>query len=266
MLKKAASLATLMLLLVAAGATADIRAIKATDLQVGPGSAMAPGSRDTAPEDEGTANLTAIHAIPGLGAPVDVFVNDSYLLTFDFNESAGPLALPRGEYTIEVRLVDGTSVLKTVVDPQPGKDYTVIAHLAYRDGANNTIAISTFENNNRPLRDGRTRITVRHTADAPSVDLDLQRVLENESGPAARYMNIGGQGLSNQAGMMPGSFGSVDLWGGKFIAVLYPEGSTTPAFESPAVPFKPGVNYVVYAIGSLFDGSFTLFVQTVDTM
>lgn len=254
MLKKVASLVCLTMFLVAAGATADARTIK-----------PAQASGYLTAEGEGFARLTAIHAIPGLPAPVDVFVNDDYLLSFDFNESAGPLTLARGVYKIDIRL-NGSPVLTTVVNPEDGKDYTVIAHLTYVDGESNGIALSTFENNNRPLRDGRTRVTVRHLADAPTVDLDLQRVLDNESGPDARYMFVGGQGLSNENGMMPSSFGSVDLWGGKFIAVLYPEGRTTPAFESPAVPFKPGVNYVVYAIGSLFDGSFTLFVQTVDTM
>jgi len=253
MLKKVASLASLMLILVAAGATADMKAFKAADVNSGA------TTEDTATE----AMLTAIHGIPGLPAPVDVYVNDDYLLSFDFNESAGPLALPSGDYDIEIRL-QGTTVLSRTVSPEPGKDYTIIAHLTYVDGESNGIALSLFENNVEPLRQGRTRITVRHTADAPSVDLDLQRVITWESGYSARYLFVGGQKLGNVDGGKPGSFGSVDIWAGGMIAVLYPNRSTAPAFDSGLVNFEAGTNYIVYAIGSLFDGSFTLFVQTID--
>lgn len=64
----------------AAGATADMKALRAADVN---SSAVTDGVS--------TAKLTAIHAIPGLPAPVDVYVNGDYLLSFDFNESAGPL-------------------------------------------------------------------------------------------------------------------------------------------------------------------------------
>jgi hypothetical protein len=259
MLKKVASLASLMLILVAAGATADVRAFKAAD-----DFRAAPFNDDaftTGVEED--AMLTAIHAIPGLPAPVDVYVNGSYLLSFDFNESAGPLPLPRGDYDIEIKL-QGTTVLSRTVSPMPGKNYTIMAHLTFVDGESNGIALSLFQNNVEPLRNGRTRITVRHTADAPAVDLDLQRIYTSESGIAARQLFVGTQGLANDDGKKPLSFGSIDLWGGQLIAVLYPAGSGQPAFDSGAVTFEPNMNYIVYAIGSLFDGSFTLFVQAID--
>lgn len=252
MLKKVASLASLMLLLVAAGATADMKAFKAADVN---SSATTDGASE--------AMLTAIHGIPGLPVPVDVFVNGDYLLSFDFNESAGPLALAEGDYDIEIRL-QGTTVLSRTVSPELGKNYTIIAHLTYIDGSSNGIALSLFENNIEPLRNGRTRITVRHTADAPTVDLDLQRAITWESGYSARYLFVGGQKLSNMDGGTPGSFGSVDIWGGEMLAVLYPNRSTMPAFDSGSVFFDAGTNYIVYAIGSLFDGTFTLFVQAID--
>ena len=255
MLKKVASLASLMLILVAAGATADVMAKKA-DFQA------APFNNDAYTTSTEEAMLTAIHAIPGLPVPVDVYVNGDYLLSFDFNESAGPLALPRGDYDIEIRL-NGTTVLSRSVSPEAGKDYTIIAHLTFIDGESNGIALSLFENNNAPLRSGRTRITVRHTADAPAVDLDLQRVYSSESGYSGRTLFVGSQGLSNDDGLKPASFGSIDFWGGDLNAMLYPAGSTQPAFSS-GTNFAPDMNYIVYAIGSLFDGTFTLFVQAVD--
>jgi hypothetical protein len=258
MLKKVASLASLMLILVAAGATADVMASKASKLQAAP---FNDDAFTTGVEED--AMLTAIHAIPGLPAPVDVYVNGSYLLSFDFNESAGPLPLPRGDYDIEIKL-QGTTVLSRTVSPMPGKNYTIMAHLTFVDGESNGIALSLFQNNVEPLRNGRTRITVRHTADAPAVDLDLQRIYTSESGIAARQLFVGTQGLANDDGKKPLSFGSIDLWGGQLIAVLYPAGSGQPAFDSGAVTFEPNMNYIVYAIGSLFDGSFTLFVQAID--
>ncbi len=258
MLKKVASLASLMLILVAAGATADVRAFKAAD-----SFRAAPFNDDAYTTEVDEAMLTAIHAIPGLPVPVDVYVNGDYLLSFDFNESAGPLALPRGDYDIEIKL-QGTTVLSRTVSPEPGSDYTIIAHLTFIDGDSNGIALSLFENNTAPLRNGRTRITVRHTADAPAVDLDLQRVFTSESGYAGRSLFVGGQNLTNNDGMKPSSFGSVDLWAGELNGMLYPAGSTEPAFSSGTVVFEPGINYIVYAIGSLFDDSFTLFIQTID--
>ncbi len=257
MLKKFASLASLMLILVTAGASADVMAAKAGKIQAAP---FNDDAYTTGVED---AMLTAIHAIPGLPVPVDVYVNGDYLLSFDFNESAGPLALPRGDYDIEIKL-NGSTVLSRTVSPEPGKDYTIIAHLTYVDGSSNGIALSLFENNIEPLRNGRTRVTVRHTADAPAVDLDLQQVFTSDSGYAARSLFVGSQNLSNNDGMKPTSFGSIDAWSRQYIAVLYPAGSATPAFSSGTVTFEAGMNYIVYAIGSLFDGSFTLFVQAID--
>jgi hypothetical protein len=211
------------------------------------------------------AELFVIHGIPGLPEPVDVYADGDYLFSFDFNESAGPLALPTGSYFVEVKLQDAT-VLSADAMLEPGGNYTAIAHLTPPmadklcldgdcDTADPGIALSLFENNVSPLDDAKVRITLRHTADAPAVDIKVNH------GFRGREL-IKPLDLAN--GDMPGQFGAIDSRQGNLRAVFYPAGDSTAVFDSGEVFLGAGSSYIVYAIGSLTGGSFGLFVQAID--
>jgi hypothetical protein len=214
--------------------------------------------------DDHEAILTAIHGIPGLPQPVDVFVNGVYQFSFDFNESVDNIPLPPDDYLIEVKL-DGTTVLSGTASLESGKNYTAIAHLTLNDGGSGLkdsedpgIKLSFFENNISDLKCWTYRLTLRHTADAPEVDIALRR------GYWGCWFFAKAMGLSNNDSGDPGQFGPVDFIAGYFKAVFFPAGTDTEVFDSGRVKFERGNHYIVYAIGSIFDGSFTLFVQTID--
>jgi hypothetical protein len=214
---------------------------------------------------EDDAYLTVIHGISFLPEPVDVYVNGVFQFSFDFEDSVGPLALPADSYDLEVRFM-GDPVLFATAELESGKNYTAIAHETLQDNGGSglksdddlNIKLSLFENNVSPLGHWKFRLTLRHTADAPEVDIDLRK------GWKGKWFFAKAMGLSNNDSEMPEEFGAVDFWWGYFTAIFYPAGTNTEVFRSDRLKLTPGTHYIVYAIGSIFDGSFTLFVQTID--
>jgi len=188
-------------------------------------------------------SLFVIHGIPDLPAEVDVYANGAYVDTFDFGESLGPLNLPAGDYYLEAKLLD-LPVLSANATVMDGGDYTAIAHLTDQGG----YALSLYANDNAPLRETRTRITVRHNAEAPTVDLRLGRGKDNNERFAV-------SGLSNA-----GQTGPLDIVWGPYTAELYV--GDTMVFSSGSVDLMADNAYIVYAIGS-FPETFQLFVQVI---
>lgn len=190
-----------------------------------------------------TARVRVIHGIPGLPAPVDVFAGNSQLFSFDFTEQAGPLVLNPGTYPLSVRL-QGQTVLGTNATVGAGDDVTVIAHL----DANGNNVLSTFVNDVTPLAD-QARLTVRHTAAAPTVDVGLDY-------QGARFATI--PGLSN------GGSATAEVPSAVYAASLFAAGTSTSAFGPVTLKPTVGVHYLLYAIGDLNGGSFTVVSQTID--
>lgn len=117
------------------------------------------------------ASLNVVHGIPGVD--VNVCVNGAEAIV-DFNpgEVVTGVPLAGGEYDFKIVAAsdgcDGAAILEaTGVMLERGKNYTAIAHLM-EDG---TPALDLFRNNVRPLDKGVARLTVRHTAAAPAVDV-----------------------------------------------------------------------------------------------
>jgi hypothetical protein len=209
----------------------------------------------------GPATLTVIHGIPGLPAPVTVAVNGADAFSFGFKQSQGPLSLPAGAYSFEVKL-QGAVVLAADVTLEEDKNYTAIAHLTSNGGAPAGIKLSLFENNVTDAGSYRSRLTVRHTADAPAVDVDVRRVIKWWN-RYAQFFFIKGFDLSNESAGAPGQFGPVELMSGMVVAGLSPAGTGNEIFTSPILTLKPQTSYIVYAIGSLAGGTFDLFIQPV---
>ncbi|MCC6670701.1 MAG: DUF4397 domain-containing protein [Planctomycetes bacterium] len=188
--------------------------------------------------------LTVIHGISGLPAPVEVFANGGRLFSFDFGQSRGPLVLSPATYAIEVKL-NGQTVLSANPSLAAGKDYTAIAHFRPVTG----ITLSLYENDIGDLPRGQARLSVRHTAQAPAVDVGL-----DQNGQRVATL----QGLAN-----PGEAKS-DIANGAYRATIFPAGSGSAVFGPADLVLQSRVHTIVYAIGSLAGGTFRLFVQSID--
>lgn len=220
--------------------------------------------------DAHLAMVSVGHGIPGtdlgqpLELPVDVIVDGGCLLQdFEFGHFAGPLELPAGTYSVAVALSDedpdtcnGTVVIGPVdLTFEAGDNVTIFAHLTADGG----ITASVFDNDVSDVVAGHTRLTVRHTAEAPPVDILLNRGW-------IRGRLIGEfEDLAN-----PDQIGPVDLRPGAYAVSIFPAGGDEPVFQVPATEddrplvTHPHRSQIVYAVGSLENETFTLMIQLID--
>ena len=188
--------------------------------------------------------ITLLHGIPG--ATVDVAVDGEVVIpgfepgaTQDLTAFAGQTLA-----NVEVRAA-GTedAVIGPVAEfPVPDSgNWTVIAHL----DADGNPTITPFENNTAMTADGEGRLTVRHTAAAPAVDLVVgdARPIENAANGASADLDL-------PAGEIAG-------------AQLAPTGGD-PLVDVPTVNLAAGSNLIVYAVGSLADETFTFYTQEIE--
>ena len=194
---------------------------------------------------EGDASLSVLHAVPGV--TVDVYVDGARTLD-DFTPGtlAGPLALPPGTYSVAVTAADAADASAPVIGPvdltlAADGNYTAVAHL---DPAGEPTA-TLFTNDTSTLGAGEGRLTVRHVAAAPAVD-----VLAGGSAVVTDLSNPGEQLLTLPAGTVSASVAAT--------------GTTDPVIGPADVTVAEGTNTLVYAWGSLEDDTLDLAVQTID--
>ncbi|MEH6780223.1 MAG: DUF4397 domain-containing protein [Rhodoglobus sp.] len=192
-----------------------------------------------------TADLYVLHAVPGL--TVDVYVNGELTLDdFEPGDLAGPLDLPADTYTVAITASDAADDSSPAIGPidltlEANMSYTAVAHL---DEAGDPTA-SLFTNDLSTVAAGEGRLTVRHTAAAPAVD-----VLANDA--------VAFENLSNPDEV------KADLAVGTISAAVALTGTTDPVIGPADVEIAEGVNTIVYAWGSAADDNLTLAVQTID--
>ena len=206
----------------------------------------------------GSSKVTVIHGISGLPQPVDVYANGNFLFAFDFKDVQGPLTLDAGTYDLEVKL--GTNVvLSATADVESDKDYTVVAHFVYT-GGDPDIALSVFENTTTATCDKQARLTVRHLANAPAVDLAVSK------GATATRNFVSAPSLSSAAGGQSQA-GALDFKAGTYRAQLYVAATNTSVFDTGKLKLDGGVSYIAYALGSFTgdaNSTFTVILQTVE--
>ena len=193
------------------------------------------------------AQLSVLHAVPGL--TVDVYVNgDLTLDDFEPGDLAGPLELPAGTYTVAITASDAADASSPAIGPvdlplEAGKNYTAAAHL---DAAGAPTA-TLFTNETSTVGAGEGRLTVRHVAAAPAVDILAggSPVITNLSNPDESLLTL-------PAGTVSASVAAT--------------GTTDPVIGPADVNVAEGTNTIVYAWGSLTDGNLALAVQTVGGM
>ncbi|MCB0994724.1 MAG: DUF4397 domain-containing protein [Acidimicrobiales bacterium] len=189
------------------------------------------------------ARIHLLHGIPD--TDVDVAVGGEVAFpgfvfgdTLDLSDFAGQTL-----EGVQVLLAGTEDVAIDVGDlavPASG-NYTVIAHL----DAEGAPTVSVFENDTSSLDAGNGRLTVRHTAAAPAVD-----VLAN-----------GEVAFSNLAN---GEEQAADLAAGTISAEVVPSGATEPVVIGPAdLPVADGQSLIVYAVGSL-DAGVDVLTETID--
>jgi len=188
------------------------------------------------------AQLSVLHAVPGL--TVDVYVNGALTLdNFEAGDLTDPLALPAGDYEVAVTAGDAADasapILSATLTLAAGMNYTAVAHLTEAGEP----GLKLFTNDTAPTAPGEGRLTVRHVAAAPAVDILAggSPVVEDLTNPNEATLNLAAGTV--QAG----------------VALA---GTTEAVLEAP-VDVQEGVLTIVYAWGSAEDENLALAVQTV---
>ena len=204
----------------------------------------AAGLAPAAASAQDPATITLLHGIPG--ATVDVVVDGEVVVpgfepgtTQDLTPFAGQTLV-----NVEVRAAGTEDVVIGPVAEFPVPDagnWTVVAHL----DADGNPTITPFENNVAPTADGEGRLIVRHTAAAPAVDLVV-----GDARPIEGAANGDSAELALPAGEIAG-------------AQLAPAGGD-PIVDVPTVNLAAGTDLIVYAVGSLDDGSLTFYTQEIE--
>ena len=195
---------------------------------------------------QATSKVYVVHGIPG--ATVDVYVNGALTLE-DFTPKtvAGPLDLPAGNYAIKVFAANADPATATPVIDVPsaavpgGANISLVAHL----DAAGTPKLGVFVNDVTTIPAGQGKVTVRHTAKVPAVDIVLN------GAPVS--------GLTNLAN---GGEGTVTLPVGTYATGIAAAGTTAVLVPAPATVTE-GTLTIVYAIGALDANTVDLVVQTI---
>lgn len=191
------------------------------------------------------ASLSVLHGVPD--TPVDVWVNDELTLDdFQPGDLAGPLDLPAGSYSVAITAPDATDTNSPVIGPvdlelAAGTSYTAVAHL----DAGGQPTATLFTNSTEPTAAGQGRLTVRHVAAAPAVD-----VLAGGTAVVT--------GLENPKEAV------LDLPAGTVSASIAAAGTTDPVLGPADLTVAEGANTIAYAWGSLEAGNLALATQTVE--
>jgi hypothetical protein len=191
------------------------------------------------------ATVSVLHGVPGL--TVDVYANGEELIPdFEPGTLTDPLKLPAGSYDLTVFPAgegpDGDPAVEAKgVEVPAGANATVVAHL----DANGDPMLSLFANDASPVPAGTARLTVRHVAAAPAVDVraDEQPVFE---------------GLENPDEV------SSEVPAGSVSAAVVLAGTSDVAIGPADLDLAEGTNTIVYAWGSADDADLALATQTID--
>jgi hypothetical protein len=208
-------------------------------------SAAAPALGLSSAADE-QATVSILHAVPGL--TVDVYAGDDELIpNFKPGTLTDPMKLDAGSYDIKIfkdgEGPDGTPAIEKTVDVSAGSNATLVAHLA----ADGDPTLDAFVNDTSKVPADKARLTVRHVAAAPAVD-----VRANGSTVFKDLVNP-----KQAAGVVAAGTVSADV-------VL--AGTDTVAIGPADLNLAEGTNTVVYAWGSAQDKNLALKTQSLKGM
>lgn len=197
------------------------------------------------------ATVFITHGIPGAnGFPVDISITGpggirACLPAVRFTTVAGPWWVPAGTYRIAIGPANQTPCSASpVLGPldvplEPGEDAAIVAHLT----ASGQPTAGKFEVNLRPAGNGKARVNVFHLAAAPAVDITVAR---------------GNRTALTLSDVENGDAAAAGLRAGEYSVSIAPAGSPAAVFGPVDLRLRPFRAYLVFAIGSLSGGSFTL--------
>ncbi|OBQ48663.1 hypothetical protein A4U61_26740 [Streptomyces sp. H-KF8] len=206
----------------------------------------APASAGAGAQEDGKASVTVFHGVPGL--TVDLYANGNELIP-DFKPGTltEPQPLDPGTYDIEVFAdgegPDGDPAIQESVEIPAGANATLAAHL----DAQGTPVLTAFVNDTSKVPAGQSRLTVRHVAAAPAVDVRAggEPVVEGLTNPNEKSLEV------------PAGTVSADV-------VL--AGTDTVVIGPADLDLAEGAGTVVYAWGSAEDENLALKTQTISGM
>jgi Domain of unknown function (DUF4397) len=179
-----------------------------------------------------TATVNVVHGIPGITVKVCLDGKPA-IRQFRYGEKVVGLALPAGTHQVRVvptaKACSSPAILKKHYVLEGGGHYTVVAALR----PSGEPVLSTFTNRVRPTRAETARLTVRHTADAPAVNV-----------LAGSIRLIGG------AGFTWGDTRTLAVPDGKYRVKVALPGSRKAVIGPRHLALRSGNAYEVYAVGS----------------
>ncbi len=189
-----------------------------------------------------TATVSVLHAVPE--TPVDVYANGEELLPdFQPGTLTDPLELPAGSYDIQVFAAGGDPdadepAIEGSVEVPAGANATLVAHL----GEDGSPTLTPFVNDTSAGEAGQARVTVRHTAAAPAVDIraDGSPVIEGLTNPNEETLTVPAGTIS---------------------ADVVVAGTDTVAIGPADLELGEGSNTIVYAWGN--EDGYELAVQSI---
>ena len=223
-----------------------VRALATVALAAGASVGVAVAASPSA-QAAGTAMVSILHAVPN--TPVDVCANGKPLLTnFQPGTLTDPQNLPAGSYDLKLTAAnsgcDAAAVLEAKgVNVPAGANITVVAHLS----ASGAPQLTPYVNDVSAVPAGKARLTVRHDAAAPAVDV--------RAGGTAVITNLANP---NEKSLVTAA--------GTVSADVVLAGTTTVAIGPADVTLKEGTSTIVYAWGSANDKNLKLAVQTISGM
>ncbi|GGV40177.1 lipoprotein [Streptomyces griseoflavus] len=209
-------------------------------------SAAVPAAADGSAQEDGKASVSVFHGVPGL--TVDVFANGRELIPdFEPGTLTEPQSLDPGTYDIEVfadgQGPDGDPAIQKSVEVPAGANATLAAHL----DAQGDPTLTAFVNDTFEVPAGQSRLTVRHVAAAPAVDVRAggKPVIEDLTNPNEK---------------------SLEVPAGTVNADVVLAGTSTVAIGPADLDLAEGTGTIVYAWGSAEDDNLALKTQTISGM
>ncbi|MFJ5996466.1 DUF4397 domain-containing protein [Streptomyces sp. NPDC092370] len=192
------------------------------------------------------AMVSVFHGIPGM--TVDVYANGDELIgDFEPGTVTDPQSLDAGTYDIQIfeagKGPGGTPALEKKIRVPEGANATVAAHLS----ADGTPRLTAFTNDVSQVDAGKARLTVRHVAAAPAVDV-----------------RAGGQPVFNNLTNPKEDTAEVDA--GTLNTDVVLAGTDTVAIGPADLKLSEGTGTVVYAWGSAEDKNLALATQSFSGM
>ena len=218
---------------------ASVLALTATALTVGPAAAA------DEPENEdggaGLASITLVHGVPDL--LVDIYVNGGAPVEDVQFTTVATVPGQKGANRVAIRAAGAPAhsppVLARTLYLRENQSKSVVAHLT----AGGSPKLTVYANDQSPLAAGTARVTVRHTAEAPAVDI----VVDNA--------------LTLAPGLVNPRQAKAAVPSGSYLVDVRAAGTSTAVLDDAPLTLDAGTNTIVYAIGSLSGGSFTVATQ-----